>query len=172
MRPPRPAPIVAAAVLLIVVGSLLILGYFGVIGYLVYELEVLKDGGPCCASILFVVCPVVGLDCLGVGTATLRGTLEDPKRTGNRVVILGWIAVVLSAMSMICCGWSFVVLYPPGVMNDSLQLLAGLFCFWMSTAGILTAGKLLQRNAERYLDWQKRRHPPSDTEGYDPEADA
>jgi hypothetical protein len=163
----RPAPVVAAAVLLIVVASeMLVAGIAGAVALLLNGRS--ADCG-CCVGGVIGLDFLVAASFLSTAVSMLRGTLNEPLREGNVVTILGGMAGGLCFVTLICCGWGLVGGHIKPDWNwlsqDAGIVTAGLLLLWGNTAALLTAGVLLRKNADRYLAWRRAlRRPPEDAE--------
>ena len=171
-RTPRPASITAAAVLLVVVGSeLLLAGVAGVGAAIWWAVEIGEPPLfiPLAAALLLFG---VGVEFLVIAIKTLRGTLRKPWFAGDRVVGFGALAALPTLAISCCCGVSVVAdrtQLEKWLTEDGVTSVAGLVLLWANTAAVVTAGALLRNNADRYFAWQGAiRRPPEDAE-YEPE---
>lgn len=171
-RPRRPAPVVAAGVLVIIVGSELLLAGAALVGVTTWW--AIEDAAPPSFWLLAVSAVVLGLgtELLVVGVKALRGTLQRPLKAADRVIGFGTLFALPSFLSMACCGiTTFIERHRllESVTEDTAKMLAALLTLWATTAATLTAGLLLRKNADRYLAWQEAiRRQRADAE-YEPE---
>ena len=172
-KPPRPAPVVAAAVLLIVVGSELILGGIAGAGWL-WLVIASVEACTCCGAWLFAFGFVIGINFLASGIDALTGNLVDPVRASKPVLVVGGIAGALSLLTLGCCIWTGYVgrtFERATFTSDDGMLVAGVLLLWSNTAILLTAGVLLHRNARTYLLWRELLRRPREDAGYEPEGE-
>ena len=167
-KPPRPAPIVAAAVLLIVVGSELLLAGIGGSLWLFFNLGI--NGCAFCGVWLFAFGFLIGTHFLIIGIDALKGELVNPTRASNIVLAVGIALSLISLLSMCCCvrDWLLLAGFDLAELTQSnLQVFAGILLFWANSFGVLTAGVLFRDNVERYLLWREAiRRAPEDA-GYE-----
>lgn len=150
----RPAPVVAAAVLLLgVAGELLLAAVAGTIAGLVWG----SHAGYLIVGLLAGVFAVALLAC---SLKLLRGTLTQPREAGRVILVLGSFGVAL-----LPCGMWIAVFSEPA-MRDNGPYYGMLLTAVGSLSALFVAGLLLRRHADRYLLWREafRARPSADYE--------
>ena len=160
-RPPCPAPITAAAVLLIVVSGELTLAAVGSGAFAILHLG---DALFPSAVAGFVLLNGLGLLLLRTALRLLSGNLYAPHQAGEYTTALGYFVGVIAVFATWLAGilfWGHAhVAMDKMVIHTATALLT-----WANTAGLLVAGFLLRKHTGRYREWQNVKHRlPSDAE--------
>ena len=159
-----PAPVTAAAVLLIVVAGELLLAA-GASG--VYAVPNASSTLFTSAVAGFALCLWLAWLFLRAAIRALHGSLRSPNETGEYVTALGFIAGVIALFVT----WVVVIVWerPGQTTADKVMLpVAGCVLAWANMTALFVAGFLFRKHTPRYFRWQKAIRRPPDEMGYEP----
>ena len=178
-RPPRPVPVTAAAVLLMIVGyQLAFVAMFGWAGTVILTVILILDGavwvaGATAMTFLCVIAALLAFQFLIVANRSLYGTLEAPLAAGVRIASLGFVLTGLSLVASCGCSTSILrsMMFAKfnGLTPGGTTLLGLMLSVNMNAVLVLIAGMLLHRNAGRYTRWQASFHLPSSEDPFEGE---
>lgn len=163
--PPRPAPITAAAVLLLfLAGEALVVAAVS-LGLACWWVTP-ADTRPFLSFLGFAA---FALYCAVVfgwhGVTLLRGTLESPDTLDDHLRRLALPGLLGSLLAAVFAVVMFVNPSPARPVEKEIAVVSGAALLWANLAALLVARRLLGRHWSRYVEWRAAlRNPPADAE--------